>query len=76
MNDKEIIDQLRSTVFKLMEENKKYEKVIKIYQAKRIYESVISSTNSCYVYNSLMDYKEDQLKEEEYELLKEVLSSE
>lgn len=54
----------------------KLEKVIEILTTKKVYESVIISTDSCYAYNSLMDYREEQLKEEEYELLKEVLFNE
>lgn len=72
MNDKEIIDQLRSTVFKLMEENKKYEKVIDIMRTKDVHINILYCTENCRTYNSLMDYEEDKLIESEYKLLKEV----
>jgi len=69
MNDKEVIDQLRSTVFKLMEENKKYEKVIKII--KRVFRPYFSKEglNPYALGNQL-----EELTEEEWKLLKEVFN--
>lgn len=84
MNDKEVIDRLRSTVYKLMEENRqlvinlnvarglaiKKEKVIEILK-KYIYIEERYDFKRYYIENKFYNV----LEEKEYELLKEVLGN-
>lgn len=85
MNDKEVIDRLRSTVFKLMEENR--ELVINLNVARGIArkrgEAIEILKKYIYI-EERYDFKRyyidinfyNVLEEKEYELLKEVLENE